>query len=371
MRIALVHDYLKEYGGAESVFETLSDIFPEAELYTSIYHPLSLGPHRTRLEKKWNHRLHTSFFQLIPFAHKIISPLRLLSPFAFSTLNFSKYDLVISSATGAYFPNALNKKGSKLVCYCHTPPRYLYGYSTARHVTNPVLLVIVDVLNHFLRLLDYKYSQNVDQYISNSQEVQKRIQKFYRRDSVLIYPPIYLPKRHPELVSGSKPYYLTGGRLAHAKRFDLAIQAAIQLKLNLKIFGRDFGGNLENLKQLAQGHPNIQFLGEVTQEERYQLLVGATALVNPGRDEDFGMLNVEAMSFGCPVIAHNSGGPKESILSGQTGLLFDDHSLSGLVKAIQVFQKLKISRQLCQKHAQQFGQDVFIQKILKLVQFFS
>lgn len=374
MRIALVHDYLKEYGGAESVFEILSDIFPEADLYTSLYHPQSLGPHRTRLEKKWNHRMHTSFFQHIPFAHKIISPLRLLSPLAFSSFNFQKYDLIITSATGAYFPNALNKRGAKLICYCHTPPRYLYGYPTARHITNPILLVIVDVINHFLRLLDFKYSQNVDQYIANSQEVQKRIQKFYRRDSIVIYPPIYLPTpstRHPELVSGSTPYYLAGGRLAHAKRFDLAIQAAIQLKLNLKIFGRDFGGNLETLQQLAQGHPNIQFLGEVTQEERYQLLAGATALLNPGRDEDFGMLNVEAMSFGCPVIAHNSGGPRESIISGQTGLLFDDHSVRGLVKAIKDFQKLKTSRQLCQKHAQQFGQDVFIQKILKLVQSFS
>ncbi len=381
MRIALVHDYLKEYGGAESVFETLSDIFPQAELYTSIYHPQSLGPHRARLEKKWSHRLHTSFLQHIPFSNKLISPLRLLSPLAFRFLKIENCDFIISSATGAYFPNSLNKGGAKLICYCHTPPRYLYGYPTARRVTNPILLTIVDLLNHFLRLLDYKYSQNVDQYIANSQEVQKRIQKFYRRDSIVIYPPIYLPTsstRHPEpaspaggLVSGSTPYYLAGGRLAHAKRFDLAIQAAIQLKLNLKIFGRDFGGNLATLQQLSQGHPNIQFLGEVTQEERYQLLAGGTALINPGRDEDFGMLNVEAMSFGCPVIAHNSGGPKESILSGQTGLLFDDHSVSGLVNAIKDFQKLKISRQFCQKHAQQFGQDVFIQKIQKLVQSLS
>ncbi|MBU3935117.1 hypothetical protein KJ909_00400, partial [Patescibacteria group bacterium] len=137
-KIALVHDYLKEYGGAESVLEALSDIFPDAPIYTSLYRPQSFGPHRLRLQKKWHGRIRQSFFQFIPFASCLISPLRFLSPLAFKSFNFhpatagAAFDLIISSATGAYFPNALKKGEAKLICYCHTPPRYLYGLATAR-----------------------------------------------------------------------------------------------------------------------------------------------------------------------------------------------------------------------------------------------
>ena len=167
LKIALVQDYIKEFGGAESVLETLSDIFPNAPIYTSIYKPEYLGPHQDRLQKKWQGRVHQSFFQYIPFVHKIISPLRIFSSLAFKCFNFSKFDIIITSATGAYFPNSLRKKNAKLICYCHTPPRYLYGLPTARKFTqNKLIKFFVDIINHFLRLKDFKYSQNVDQYIS-------------------------------------------------------------------------------------------------------------------------------------------------------------------------------------------------------------
>ena len=196
MRIALVQDYLKEYGGAEAVFETLADIFPDADIYTTLYCPRFFGPHRKRLEKKWGNRVHQSFFKYIPFASKIISPLRLLSPLAFKSFNFSSYDLIITSATGAYFPNALRKKNAKLICYCHTPPRYLYGLPTARNFKKyPFVEFLSNIANHFLRLADFKYSQNVDQFIANSKTTATRIQKFYRRDSVIINPPIDIPNQ--------------------------------------------------------------------------------------------------------------------------------------------------------------------------------
>jgi len=122
MRIALVQYYLKEYGGAEAVFETLADIFPDADIYTTLYCPRFFGPHRKRLEKKWGNRVHQSFFKYIPFASKIISPLRLLSPLAFKSFNFSSYDLIITSATGAYFPNALRKKKRQAILFLSHPP---------------------------------------------------------------------------------------------------------------------------------------------------------------------------------------------------------------------------------------------------------
>jgi len=260
LKIALVQDYIKEFGGAEAVFETLSDIFPDAPIYTSIYRPQFLGPHASRLQKKWDHRVHQSFFRYIPFAHKIISPLRLFSPLAFRSFDFSKFDIIITSATGAYFPNSLNKKSAKLICYCHTPPRYLYGLPTARNFTkNKIVKFLVMIVNHFLRLADFKYSQNVDQYVANSQTTAARIQKFYRRNALVINPPIDLPKTKND--STRSDFFLTGGRLARAKRFDVAIKACNQLGLKLKIFGRDFAGVSDELKQIAGS--TIEFLGEI------------------------------------------------------------------------------------------------------------
>src|SRR3989344_2800931 len=129
MKIALVHDYIKEYGGAERVLETLHEIFPDAPIYTSVYLPEFLGPHKARFEKM---DIHSSFFQYVPFSHKLLSPFRIISPFAFWLFDFSKYDVIIVSQTGAYFPNCIRKGNAKLICYTHTPPRYLYGYMTAR-----------------------------------------------------------------------------------------------------------------------------------------------------------------------------------------------------------------------------------------------
>jgi len=364
LKIALVQDYIKEFGGAEAVFETLSDIFPKASIYTSIYRPKFLGPHRERLEKKWQGRIHQSFFTYIPFVHKIISPLRLLSPLAFRSFDFSKYDIIITSATGAYFPNSLNKKSAKLICYCHTPPRYLYGLPTARKFTkNKIIRFIVAILNHFLRLKDFKFSQNVDQYLANSRTTAARIQKFYRRDALVINPPIDLPKN----ISSQKKsdYFLTGGRLARAKRFDIAIEACNQLGLKLKIFGRDFAGVSDELKQLAG--PTIEFLGEVDNETRSQLYSQAKAFIFSADQEDFGMVPVESMAFGCPVIAYRSGGVTETVVENKTGVFFDELTGKSCAQAIQRFQKLKIKPSDCISRASEFSTEVFISKIKKLV----
>jgi len=187
MKIAIVHDYIKEYGGAERVLEELVRIYPKAEIYTTVYLPEYLGPHKKRFEK---YKIHTSFLNQIPFCAKLISPMRLLSPFAFKSFDFSGYDVILVSQTGAYFPNSVNKKSAKLITYTHTPPRYLYGYKTAREVKNSLVKAISAVFFHFLRMVDSQSSENVDQFIANSFEVKARIEKFYRRDAVVIYPPV-------------------------------------------------------------------------------------------------------------------------------------------------------------------------------------
>jgi len=386
-KIALVQDYLKEYGGAEAVFETLTDIFPDADIYTTLYCPKFFGPHKERLEKKWGTRVHQSFFKYIPFAYKIISPLRLFSPLSFKLFNFSSYDLIITSATGAYFPNALNKKSAKLICYCHTPPRYLYGLPTARNLKKyPVLNYLAQIANHFLRLLDYKYAHNVDQFIANSATTAARIQKFYRRDSIIINPPIDLPKvvmksgvfsaqrtrsakREPEGSEHCKTldecFYLTGGRLARAKRYDIAIKACNQLKAPLKIFGRDFAGFADELKKIAG--PTIEFLGEVTQEEKAKLFSDALAYLFCSDNEDFGMVSVEAQSYGCPVVGYKSGGIIETVIDGKTGILFDQLTPDSCANAIEKLNKLNLKSSDCIENSQKFSTENFIQKIKSLV----
>ena len=367
-RIVLVQDYIKEFGGAESVLETLSDIFPDAPIYTSIYKPEYLGPHQDRLQKKWQGRVHQSFFQYIPFVHKIISPLRIFSPLAFKSFDFSQYNIIITSATGAYFPNSLRKKNAKLICYCHTPPRYLYGLPTAHKFTqNQTIKFFVDIINHFLRLKDFKYSQNVDQYIANSKTTAARIQKFYRRDSVVINPPVDLPKSpiFESKILNHESYFLTGGRLARAKRFDIAIQACNQLNLKLKIFGRDFANTLEDLKNISS--PTIEFVGEVNQTEKAKLYQNARSFIFSADQEDFGIVPVESMAYGCPVIAYRSGGVTETVVENKTGVFFDKLTPNSCAAAIQKSQKLNLKSSDCISRAAEFSTDKFILKIKNLI----
>jgi len=366
-KIALVHDYIKEFGGAESVLENLSEIFPEAPIYTTLYKPEFLGPHRDRLEKKWQNRIHQSFFQYIPFAHKIISPLRLLSPLAFHLINFKNFDLILTSATGAYFPNLINKKNAKLICYCHTPPRYLYGLPTARNFTkNKIIYTLIQFLNIFLRKIDFKSAQNVDQFIANSQTTADRIQKFYGRDSIVINPPIEINQNNLRSnIYDRQNYFLTGGRLARAKRYDIAIQACNKLGLKLKIFGRDFANFELELKKIANSA--IEFLGEVSQLQKDKLYSEAQAFIFCSDNEDFGMIPVESMAHGCPVVAYKSGGTTETVIDGKTGVFFDELTPESCAAAIQKFQKLKINSKDCLSRAADFSSNKFIKKIKDLI----
>ncbi|HPD44592.1 MAG TPA: glycosyltransferase [Candidatus Woesebacteria bacterium] len=369
MRVALVHDYLKEYGGAESVLEVLSEIFPQAPIYTTVYLPEFFGPHRSRLETKWRGRIRTSFFQNFPLVAKLISPLRFFSPLTFRSFDFSGFDLIITSATGAYFPNSLNKKSAKLFCYCHTPPRYLYGLPTARNFSkNPLLRPIIDLVNCFWRRLDKKYATNVDQYIANSATTAARIKKFYNRDAVVINPPVNLPQlpnSRSTIHNLRSNFYLTGGRLARAKRYDVAIQACNQLGQPLKVFGRDFAGYLAELKSIAG--KTIEFIGEIDDQTKFKLYSQAKAFIFCSDNEDFGIMPVEANACGCPVIAYRSGGVAETIIDGKTGIFFNDLTVDSLVEAIKKFEKMKFNSRDCLTQAQRFSKKIFIKNLQSLI----
>lgn len=371
MKVALVHDYIKEYGGAERVLEVLHEIWPDAPVFTTVYLPEFLGPHKERF-KTWDIR--TSLAQNIPFRERLISPLRLLSPFLFKQFDFSKFDVVIVSATGAYFPNMIkiksanhNRQNITHICYCHTPPRYLYGYATAREWKNKIIFRILgELANHFLRLVDFKAAQNVDFFIANSEEVKGRIKKFYRRDSVVIYPPVDLMKISTK--DSRQSYYLAGGRLARAKNTDLIVKACEEMGVSLKVFGRGFGGNdlLQGSKLKVQ-NSNIDFIGEVTDEEKLELMKNAKAYIFASVDEDFGITPVEAMSVGTPIIAYRSGGVKETVIDKKTGLFFDDLTVDCLIKAIKQFNNITINPDVCIKQAEKFSKERFKKMITDFV----
>ena len=375
MKVAIVHDYIKEYGGAERVLEALHEVYPDATVFTSVYLPSYLGPHRARF-KDW--KIKTTWLQWLPFKAKLISPMRLLAPFAFRRLNFEEFDLIIVSATGSYFPNRIKKGKALQICYCHTPPRYLYGYSTAREWKRHWWFRLMgEVANHFLRIVDSNASDNVDFYIANSKNVARRIKKFYRRDSTVIYPPVDTNiKNQKSNLKSSRDYYLAGGRLARPKKIDLAIQACTKLGLPLKIFGKEFAGYGDELRKLARldspssarrAGPTIEFVGEISDSEKYNLMHNAKAFIFPAEDEDFGITPVEAMACGTPVIAYRSGGVVETVLQGRTGVFFDEPTVESLTAAIKKFEKLKFDSDKIELHAQKFSKERFEKEIREFI----
>lgn len=369
MRVAIIHDYIKEYGGAERVLEELIKLYPKATVYTTVYLPKFLGPHKKRFAE---YKIRTSFLQYLPFKAKLISPLRLLSPLAFKLFNFSDYDLIIVSQAGPYFPNVVDKEKAKLITYTHTPPRYLYGFATAREwKKNPVWRFLGEFANHFLRLLDYKAAQNVDYFIANSNEVASRIKKFYRRESVVIYPPVDV-NSEPSLETKEEGwrYYLCGGRLARAKGIDVIVRSFAKNGKRLKVFGKGFAGFDKELRNYATS--NIEFVGEVDDKEKLTLMKNARAFIFASFDEDFGITPVEAMSVGTPVIAYESGGVKETVVEGKTGVFFGENSPKALTDALLKFEKMEFDKNAIIKHAQKFSAEnfdgkfkAFISKVIK------
>ncbi|MCL4352849.1 glycosyltransferase [Patescibacteria group bacterium] len=373
MRIALVHDYIKEYGGAERVLEALHEIYPDAPVFTSVYLPNFLGPHRDRF-KDWDIR--TSFFQHIPFKAKLISPFRLIAPFVFSQFDFSGFDTVIVSSTGAYVKKFKSQNSKvKIIEYCHTPPRYLYGYKTAREWKNHFFFrVLGEAANHILRLIDFRVAQHVDYFIANSDEVRSRIKKFYRREAEVIYPPVGTSK----VVTFNlepKTYFLAGGRLARAKHADLIVEAFSKLNLPLIVFGRGFAGYEEELKnqnskvKIKTQKSKVQFVGEVTDKEKLKFMGNAKAYVFASEDEDFGITPVEAMSMGTPVITYRSGGIRESVIHGRTGVFFDRLTVEGLIGAVNYFNSSshQIKAEDCVRQAGKFSKERFKKEIRRFI----
>jgi glycosyltransferase involved in cell wall biosynthesis len=364
MKVALVHDYLKEYGGAERVLWALHEIWPEAPIYTAFCHKNSAAGRAfadVRIIESW----------LAPLIkHKnLYSPLRFLTPLIWKSFDFSTYDLVVSSAS--WYITRGFRMGSKtrVICYCHTPPRYLYGYPTSiewrRYWSLRVYGLIV---NHFLRLYDFKTAQQVDKFIANSKNVASRIKKFYRREAAVIYPPVETEK----IIQATKKlkpkdYYLIASRVVGAKGIELAVEAAKKAGVKLKIVGepaglRWFGRNLESLK--GKG---IELLGRVPDKDLYRYYGQCKAFLALATDEDFGVTPVEAMAAGRPVIAFRGGGYLESVVEGKTGLFFDLPKVESLASVLKEFKPGKFKPEDCRAQAKKFSKERFKKEIKQFI----
>jgi glycosyltransferase involved in cell wall biosynthesis len=361
LKIALVHDYLNEFGGAERVLLALSEIYPDAPIYTAFYKKGS-----SAYEHFKNRKIIPSWVHYFPFFSSYLhSPFRFLTPLIWGSFDFSQYDIVIDSASWYITKGFKKGPGTLEICYCHTPPRWLYGYKTSIGFQKywPVKLYAA-VVGHFMRLYDFSQAQKVDVFIANSKNVAARIKKFYRCDSVVIYPPVSLPVI-PKVKKGD--YYLVISRIVGGKGIDLAVRTAVKLGLNLKIIGEPAGYYTEykQLKNLSKG--NVEFFGRVSDEELVKYYAGAKAFLALATDEDFGITPVESMLCGTPVIAFRGGGYLETVVDGKTGVFFDQPSVESLIGAIQKFEKMKFDPRDCISQARNFSKEIFITKIRKLV----
>lgn len=361
MKVALVHDYLREYGGAERVIEVLHEMYPEAPLYTAFVDREALGEFGEKF-RDWDIR--TTWVDRNWLVKKYHSPLRFLTPLVWESLDLREFDVVISSSGWYICRGVVTHPGQIHISYIHHPPRNLYGFPTGSSAQGSLAKTYGVLINPFLRMYDYAAAQRVDYLIANSETTKARIKKFYRRDAEVIYPPVEVASRQPSAVRQKGEYFLSVGRLNYAKRVDLAIQACNHLKLPLKIVG--IGKEEECLKSIAG--PTIEFLGAVTDEELAKLYGGAKALVFCALEEDFGMVPVEAMGYGVPVVALRQGGAVETVDEGRTGLFFDKPEAAEVVGAIEKLQKIKLVPADCVKEAQKFSKEVFVRKMKAFVE---
>ncbi|MEK9146963.1 MAG: glycosyltransferase [Patescibacteria group bacterium] len=370
MKVALVHDYLNEFGGAERVLLALSEIWPKAPIYTAFYREGS--PAYERFKDK---KIITSWVQKVPFFSTYLhSPLRFLAPLVWNSFDFSAFDVVVTSSS--WYITKGFKKGPKTIeiCYCHAPPRYLYGYPTSIEWQKywPVRVYALFV-NHFLRVYDFEAAQRVDYFIANSKNVQERIKKFYRRDSGMIFPPVDLPKtKQLSKVKKGDAYFLTVSRIVGAKGLQLAVEVANNLGFKLKVVGKPAGYGVEYQKIKRMAGENVEFLGYVSDSELVDLYAGARAFLALATDEEFGIAPVEAMLCGTPVVAYDGGGYRETVIQKKTGLFFDPATAGSLTLAINTFMAMEEKGQFdpafIRRHAQKFSKERFKREILKFVE---
>lgn len=355
MQIALIHDYLREYGGAERVLDVLHGMFPEAPVYTAFADLGSLGKSGQHFSD-WDIR--STWAQQLPGIGQRFHTWRFMIPYFWESLDLSRYDLVISSTSGYLSKAVLTRPETLHISYCHTPPRYLWGYgspSTRSWFKNGY----ESWVNTSLRQYDFYASQRVDCFIANSNEVASRIHKFYGRPAEVISPPVRVAGKG----KAGEEYYLYVGRLTKPKQVELAVQACTRLDRPLHVVG---SGSEERRLQAIAG-PQTRFLGQVPDDRMAEIYAGAKALLFPCAHEDFGIVPVEAMGHGVPVIALRQGGVCETVVESKTGLFFDKPTVNSLCEAIKNFENTTFNARDCIARAHLFSEETFVNSLHKYI----
>lgn len=338
------------------MLQALMEIYPDAPIYTLLCE-------KNIEEKHYKDRtIFTSIIQRLPGGVKFYQWYLPLMPMAVEFFDLTDYDLVISD-TSSFAKGVITSPHTLHICYCHTPTRYLWS-DTHEYIKelkyNKYFKKIISLILNYVRLWDRAAADRVDEYIANSSTVVKRIKKYYKSDSVVIYPPVEVDNFGIDQEKGKEDYFLAGCRLTPYKRMDLVVEAFKKNGRNLKIFGD--GPDKKRLEKIAGEAGNIEFLGRVSDEKLKSLYSRCSAFLNP-QEEDFGITCVEAMASGRPVIAYRAGGARETIIENKTGIFFNTQNVDSLNKAIEKYDNIEFNPYEIKEHAHQFSKENFQKRI--------
>ncbi len=357
-KIAIICDWLIDFGWAELVISHLLELYPDADIYTSVCymdHPMLAG-----------RRVYTSWLQRVPFFNRRHKLAGILRPWAFRSFDLSGYDIIISSSSAEAKNAGYSKRGkdTKHFCYCHTPTRYYWShYEEYRNmmefgIWNSIVRFVLDRLIGWLRRLDYEAAQRVDFFIANSENTRARIKKYYNRESEVIYPGVNIPVI--STVWETWDYYISVWRCIPYKRFDLLVDAFNENGKRLILCTATDTPLFRELR--ARSKPNIEWRFRVSTEEKDSLMANAKAFLFPP-EEDFGLVPIEAMAMGTPVIAYGEWGALETVMDGMTGLFFSPQTPVTLNIAIEKLETMEWDKKQIQEHSEQFSKERFQENI--------
>jgi glycosyltransferase involved in cell wall biosynthesis len=356
MKVALAHDYLNQYGGAERVLEQLHDLYPDAPIYTSMYDPKVMPS----FYRSWDIR--TSFMQRLPMVTNRHQAYLMAYPIAFESFDLGEYDVVISNSS-AFCKGVVTGPNTLHISYCLTPMRWVWRYReyVERERLGALTRTLLPPLIHYLRVWDAGASSRVDRYVAISTAVAARIRKYYRREAEIIYPPVDCQQFGLPRPPGD--YYVTVGRLTPYQRKDLIVEAFRELDRPVKIVG----DGRDRARLEARATPNIEFVGRVDDATLRELYANCRAYLFPA-EEDFGIAPVEAQAAGRPVVAYAAGGALDTVIDGETGVHFYKQTPQALLEAVQRLELMSFDSERIRQNAERFSVRVFRKQFTSMVE---